>query len=212
MIIQVAVGKPIPGKIELFNQFILMNLDLASQCGVPSNVKVSSYGTPGVEISTMFSFSSWEELGSKTDEMRQHQKFKEIMDFGGETEAFGEAVDSYVASLLPGFDSDSKFSEGPILATVWRPLQGKLGEMLGTFQKGREIHEKHGAKVRVFSIIGGRYAGNFAYNMSFSDNTAYGKCMSAMVEDHTRFMLEVDAEPNSEQVAQFMLDKPVIVG
>ena len=42
MIIQVAVGKPIPGKIELFNQFILMNLDLASQCGVPSNVKVSS--------------------------------------------------------------------------------------------------------------------------------------------------------------------------
>ena len=74
MIIQVAVGKPIPGKIELFNQFILMNLDLASQCGVPSNVKVSSYGTPGVEISTMFSFSSWVARPTKCGNIRSSKR------------------------------------------------------------------------------------------------------------------------------------------
>ena len=189
-----------------------MNLELASECGVPTSVKVSSYGTPGVEISTMLLFSNWEEHGEKTDEMRAHSKWKEIMDFGGQSESFAQPIDSYVANLLPGFDADAKFSDGPILATIWKPLPGKMGEMLTTFMEGKSIHEPHGCKVRAFNIVGGRYAGCFAYNMSFADNKAYGSCMGSMAEDHTKLMAKIEANPNSEVVGQFKMDNPVLVG
>ncbi len=212
MIIQAAVGTPIPGQIEKFNQFILMNLELASEFDIPTSVKVSSYGTPGVEISTMLLFADWDEHGEKTGQMRSHSKWKEIMDFGGQNEAFAQPIDSYVANLLPGFDSDVKFSDGPILATIWKPLPGKMGEMLATFMEGKSLHEPHGCRVRAFNIVGGRYAGSFAYNMSFADNKAYGRCMDNMAGDHAKLMAKIEANPNSELVAQFKMDNPVVVG
>ena len=52
----------------------MMNLELAGACGVPSTVKVSSFGTPNVEISTMMLFNDWEEHGAKVEEMRSHAK------------------------------------------------------------------------------------------------------------------------------------------
>ena len=65
MIIQANVGVPIPGQIDNFNKFLMMNLELAGACGVPATVKVSSFGTPNIEISTMMLFNDWEEHGAK---------------------------------------------------------------------------------------------------------------------------------------------------
>lgn len=189
-----------------------MNLELAGACNVPATVKVSSFGTPNVEISTMFLFNDWEEHGAKTEEMRAHAKWKEIMEFGGGTAAFADAVDSYVSQSVAGFDTEAKFSEGPILATAWRPLPGKLHDMLTLFAEAKTVHEAGGCVVRVFQILGGRYAGCFAYNMSFADNIAYGKCMGAIQEGHAKIAQKSEANPSAEMVAQFKMDNPVLVG
>ncbi|MDA8776478.1 hypothetical protein N9Y79_05350 [Alphaproteobacteria bacterium] len=212
MIIQANVGVPIQGQIDNYNKFLMMNLELAGACGVPSTVKVSSFGTPNVEISTMMLFNDWEEHGAKVEEMRSHAKWKEIMEFGGQTAAFGETVDSYMSQLVRGFEGEAKFSEGPILATAWRPEPGKLADMLALFHESKEVHEAGGCMVRVFQILGGRYAGCYAYNMSFEDNIAYGKCMAAIQEGHAKIVQKAEANPSSHLVAQFKMDNPVLVG
>ena len=124
--------------------------------------------------------------------MRQHQKFKDN-GLWGETEAFGEAVDSYVASLLPGFDSDLKFSKGQSSPRFGDLCKGNWAKC-SDFPRAKKFM-KHGAKVRVFSIIGGRYA---ELRIQHELQTIQpDNCISAMVEDHTRFMLRwMQTNPN----------------
>ena len=51
-------------------------------------------------------------MAAKVEEMRGHAKWKEIMEFGGQTAAFGETVDSYMSQLVRGFESEAKFRKG----------------------------------------------------------------------------------------------------
>ena len=212
MLFQANIASPVPGQLDNFNSFLLKNLELAGACGVPATVKVSSYGTPSIEIMTLMMFSGWEEHGAKTAEMRAHPMWKKLMEMGGNMPAFADPIDSFVASILPGFDTEAKFSEGPILTTVWKPTPGKMSDMLATFHEAKAVHEPHGCMVRAFQIIGGRYAGCTTYNMSFADDVAYGKCMGSMQADHAELVSKIEANPNSEMVAQFKMNNPTIVG
>ena len=82
MLIQAVVQTPIPGQLDRFNRFLQMNIALATAHGVGTSVKVSSFGTAGIEIYLMQQFANWEEYGEKTDAMRTDPVWRQIMDFG----------------------------------------------------------------------------------------------------------------------------------
>ncbi|MDC3401735.1 hypothetical protein OA101_01580 [Alphaproteobacteria bacterium] len=211
MLLHSMISTPIPGKMDNFNKFLMMNLELAGECGVATSVKVSSSGTAGIEIMANNMFADWQDYGDKTQAMRAHPKFKAIMDFGADNEV-ANWVDSYMADLLPGFETDAKLSEGPILATVWKPIAGRAGDMIKVFHESKGIHEPHGCMVRSFQVIGGRYSGCYLYNMSFEDNAALGKCMNGIQEEHRALAARFGANPPAEMVAQLKMDNPVLVG
>ncbi len=50
-----------------------------------------------------------------------------------------------------------------------------------------EIHEKYGAKVRLLQSFGGRYAGQFLYQMGFESFEAMGKAQDAAAEEFAAF-------------------------
>ena len=50
-----------------------------------------------------------------------------------------------------------------------------------------EIHEKYGAKVRLMSSLGGRYAGQYLYQMGFESFEQMGEAQDAMTEEFAEF-------------------------
>jgi len=212
MLIQAMVQTPIPGQLDRFNRFLQMNMALAAAHGVGTSLKVSSFGTAGVEIYLMQQFANWEEYGEKTDAMRGDPAWRQIMDFGGGSQPFAENIDSFCASAIPELSSQEGFSAGPVLATVWAPHPKRLGATLEAFARGKAVHEPEGCKVRVFQILGGRFCGQLLYNMSFESNQAFGRCMAGIQEPHAALMADIDQDPVADMTAQFKMDNPVLVG
>ena len=154
MLIQAVVQTPIPGQLDRFNRFLQMNIALATAHGVGTSVKVSSFGTAGIEIYLMQQFANWEEYGEKTDAMRTDPVWRQIMDFGGGSQPFAENIDSFCASAIPDLSSQEGFSAGPVLATVWAPHPKRLGATLEVFARGKAVHEPTDARSKL-QILGG---------------------------------------------------------
>ena len=153
MLIQAVVQTPIPGQLDRFNRFLQMNIALATAHGVGTSVKVSSFGTAGIEIYLMQQFANWEEYGEKTDAMRTDPVWRQIMDFGGGSQPFAENIDSFCANAIPDLSSQEGFSAGPVLATVWALIRNGSAPRWKSLRGAK--HEPAGCKVRVFQILGG---------------------------------------------------------
>ena len=70
---------------------------------------------------------------------------------------------------VPGFEKGAETQGNISISTAWRPIaeKGKTGQFLKSCKEAMEIHEKYGAKVRLMSSLGGRYAGQYLYQMGF---------------------------------------------
>ena len=49
------------------------------------------------------------------------------------------------------------------------------------------IRDRYGAKVRLMSSLGGRYAGQYLYQMGFESFEQMGEAQDAMTEEFTEF-------------------------
>src|SRR5262245_62134091 len=68
--------------------------------------------------------------------------------------------------------------------TQWRPTPGKQQELLANVAHAKQIHERLGARVRVWqSTMAGPNAGLLSYVMEFDDLAAYARTVEHMQTD-----------------------------
>ena len=68
--------------------------------------------------------------------------------------------------------------------TQWRPTQGRQQELLASVARAKQIHERLGARVRVWqSTMAGPNAGLLSYVMEFDDLAAYARTVEQLQTD-----------------------------
>jgi hypothetical protein len=88
--------------------------------------------------------------------------------------------------------------------STWRPLQGKSQEFLAVAAKAKKIHEKHGAKVRMWSSFAGAQPNTYGYVIEHASWATFGAFGEKMERDNEWASLWADAlaHPTADLVAQ----------
>jgi hypothetical protein len=93
--------------------------------------------------------------------------------------------------------------------STWRPYQGKGREFLAVAAKAKKIHEKYGAKVRMFSSFAGAQPSTFGYVIEHPSWAAFGAFGEKMERDNewTTFWADANAHPTADLVAQSVVSE-----
>ena len=176
------------GKTEEFNSMVREGAELMNSKGINTVVRVSHSGTENIEVYSINFFENWTQYGEAmnlimTDSDMQAYYFKVITSWSGISLDNSELVE------VPGFEKGAETQGAVSISTAWQPIQkkGKTGKFLKSCKQAMEIHEKYGAKVRLLQSFGGRYAGQFLYQMGFESFEAMGKAQDAAAEEFASF-------------------------
>ncbi len=209
-ILRVQTSTAREGKTEEFNSMIREGAELMNSKGINTVVRVSHSGTETIEVYSINFFENWTKYGEAmntimTDADMQAYYYKVITGWSG------VAIDNSELVEVPGFEKGAETQGEISISTAWQPIleQGKTGQFLKSCKKAMEIHEKYGAKVRLLQSFGGRYAGQYLYQMGFESFEAMGKAQDAAAEEFAAFNVK---QPISAQlVNQVVLRSSTVI-
>jgi hypothetical protein len=210
-VVRVQVMTSIVGREAGFMNAVAESTALMLKNGLRNAVRVSHSGVPGIEVWSTTMYKDWKEYGTSTDKMlkdsaMQKQYMSSIMD------RTGELLDSFEMVEVPGFELGVEPTGDLIAATAWNvfPEEGNLGNFLKSCAEAKALHEKHGARVRLWSAIGGRFAGTMLYSLGFDNFTSMGKWQEKIKRAQANFMSK---QPISAEIAaQIILRPPTALG
>ncbi len=176
------------GKTEEYNTLIREGADLMNSKGINTVVRVSHSGTENIEVYTINFFDNWTQYGEgmntiMTDPEMQAYYFKSITSWSA------VPLDTSELTEVPGFEKGAETQGNISISTAWKPMaeKGQTGQFLKSCKEAMEIHEKYGAKVRLMTSFGGRYAGQYLYQMGFESFEKMGAAQDAMTEEFAAF-------------------------
>lgn len=210
-VVRVQVMTSIVGREAGFMKAVTESTALMLQNGLRNVVRVSHSGVPGIEVWSTTMYKNWREYGTSTDKMlkdsaMQKQYLSSILD------RTGEILDSFEMTEVPGFEGGIEPTGNVIASTAWRvfPEEGNMGNFLKSCAEAKALHEKHGARVRLWTAAGGRFAGDMLYTLGFDNFTSMGKWQEKVKRAQANFMSK---QPLSAEItAQIILRPPTALG
>lgn len=210
-IARIQVMTSIVGREAGFMKAVADTTVLMNANGLRNVVRVSHSGVPGIEVWSTTMYKDWKEYGTLTDKMlkddgMQKQYMSSILD------RTGELLDSFELTEVPGFEAGIEPTGNLIASTAWRiiPSDGNGGNFLKSCAQAKALHEKHGARVRLWSAIGGRYAGAMLYTLGFDNFTSMGKWQEKIKNAQADFMSKQPV--SAEIIDQIILRPPTAIG
>tara|TARA_Y100001970_G_C13813990_1_gene641453 strand:- start:18 stop:653 length:636 start_codon:yes stop_codon:yes gene_type:complete len=187
-IARVQISTSLVGKEAEFMAITSEGAKLMQSKGLKNFLRVSHSGTPGIEVWSMTMFDNWEEYGEAQNMMMSDEDIQKWY-LESITNRTGEVLDSFEMAEVPGFEKGPDTTGDVIFATAWDILpQDGMGKIfVKSCFEAREIHEKHGAKARLWQGMGGRYSGKMIYSLGYKDFSDMGKVQQSFQEDFANF-------------------------
>jgi hypothetical protein len=91
-----------------------------------------------------------------------------------------------------------------LVANVWRPRPGRFQDFMAVLAKGKAIHERLGAKVRVFNSQFGGHPMTTLYVTEHADQNAFGAFGAKLETDAAWLALVNDWLGNREPPADLL--------
>ncbi len=210
MILSANCTRAVPGKFEQYGEVMQDFMAAMMEQGMTPSMKVAEVGAQDVEVYLMSMHQDMREYGKMSDAMRESDAFKAAYQKAAVSGAV-QLVDSFNADLLPGFDVPPGPAAGVIAASAWKPFPGKFAQLIQGFAAAKVIHEKHGAAVRAWQVMGGRWTGCLNYTISVDNMAALGEVMEDSREEYTAMLAAAGQDPSAEIVAQRIMNNPLIL-
>jgi|TARA_B100001142_G_C14315835_1_gene648449 hypothetical protein len=187
-IARVQISTAIVGKEAEYMAATSEGAKLMQSKGLKNFLRVSHSGTPGIEVWSMTMFKDWEEYGAAQDMMQSDADIQQWY-LESITNRTGEMLDSFEMVEVPGFERGAETSGDIVFATAWNilPEDGMGKEFIKSCYGAKEIHEKHGAKARLWQGMGGGYSGKMIYSLGYDNFTEMGKVQQSFQEDFANF-------------------------
>ena len=210
MILSANCTRAVPGKFEQYGEVMQDFMAAMMELGMTPSMKVAEVGAQDVEVYLMSMHQDMREYGKMSDAMRESDAFKAAYQKAAVSGAV-QLVDSFNADLLPGFDVPPGPATGVIAASAWKPFPGKVAQLIQGFGAAKAIHEKHGATVRAWQVMGGRWTGCLNYTISVDNMAALGDVMEDSREEYLAMLAVAGLDPSAEIVAQRIMNNPLIL-
>tara|TARA_B100001758_G_C18288622_1_gene545712 strand:- start:241 stop:876 length:636 start_codon:yes stop_codon:yes gene_type:complete len=187
-IARVQISTSLIGKEADFMSATSKGAELMQSKGLKNFLRVSHSGTPGIEVWSMTMFENWTEYGEAQQMMMSDQDIQAWY-LDSITNRTGEVLDSFEMVEVIGFEKGAETTGDVIFATAWDiiPAEGNGKNFIKSCHQAKEIHEKHGAKARLWQGMGGTFSGQLIYSLGYEDFSAMGKIQDSFQEDFAAF-------------------------
>ncbi len=162
--------------------------DLMVAKGLTTFLRVSHSGTENIEVYNITMFEDMKAYGAAQDMMLADPDMQEM--YGRSiSNRTGILLDSSEMIEVPGFEFGAKPSGDVAFSTAWNilPEAGMGSTFMKSCYQAKAIQEKHGANIRLWQPISGRYAGKYLYQMSFQDFASMGQAMDDWKAEFAEF-------------------------
>jgi len=187
-IARVQISTSLIGKEAEFMAATSKGAELMQSKGLKNFLRVSHSGTPGIEVWSMTMFEDWNEYGEVQQMMLSDEDIQKWY-LESITNRTGEMLDSFEMAEVPGFEKGAESTGDVIFATAWNilPEEGCGKNFIKSCYQAKEIHEKHGARARLWQGMGGSYSGKMIYSLGYKDFTDLGKVQDSFQDDFAKF-------------------------
>ena len=197
---RVQVATSLVGKEQAFMDSVRKGKELFEAKGLANIVRVSHSGVTGLQVWNISIFEDWKAYGETMDRVNADADMQAYL-MENILNRSGEMLESFEMAEVAGFEQGVEPSGDVVMSTVWRvlPQEGMNAQFLTSCAAAKELHEKHGGRVRLWMGYGGAYSWRFIYNVGFDSFAAMGEFQQSVSDEMAAFML---AQPVSGEVEQ----------
>jgi hypothetical protein len=187
-VVRVQTTTAIEGKEAEFMAFTKELKDLMVAKGLATFLRVSHSGTQNIEVYNITMFEDMKAYGAAQDMMMSDADYQ-AMYSRSVSDRTGIMLDASEMMEVPGFEFGAQPSGDVVFSTAWNilPASGMGGAFMKSCHQAKVIHEKYGAKVRLWQPMSGRYAGKFLYQLAFQDFSSLGEAMDGWKSEFAEF-------------------------